>query len=143
MLYTATTAVATAPTMTRLKLWLSKLGNRIVLASATGLYHYQAQMTRPTAPERFFGPSQTTRLLPAARVGASGPLTPCCKLPANVPHRTCHKCGGVGRLLEASTAISIVDYYRCETCGHVWTHKKDDPHGPPRDVTVIPPRVKH
>ena len=53
-----------------------------------------------------------------------------------MPHRICRKCQHRGRLLEVSSSESFVEYYRCDNCGHVWTHEKDNPGGPPKDVTV-------
>jgi hypothetical protein len=34
------------------------------------------------------------------------------------------------RTIDATTAISHVNYYRCDVCGTVWHVAKDDPFGP-------------
>jgi hypothetical protein len=39
-------------------------------------------------------------------------------------------------LLEDSSRDAHVEYFRCDTCGHIWTHQKADPNSPPRPVTV-------
>ena len=49
-----------------------------------------------------------------------------------MPARTCPKCGIPGRHLVASSENAIVDYYRCDRCGHVWIIDKQ---GARRDVT--------
>jgi uncharacterized Zn finger protein len=38
------------------------------------------------------------------------------------------------RWLEGSSDGSIVDYYRCDTCGQVWTVSKVHPQAPPKTV---------
>jgi len=55
-----------------------------------------------------------------------------------MPHRTCPACQRPGRLLESSSMNALVLYYRCDHCGHVWTHDKHNPDGPPRDITGPP-----
>ena len=58
-----------------------------------------------------------------------------------MPSPTCPKCHRVGRHLIASSENSVVDYYRCDSCGHVWTL---DRQGVRRDVMiVVPKRVNH
>ena len=50
-------------------------------------------------------------------------------------------CQQPGRLLDVTGGDlfgSVVDYYRCDPCGHVWTHRKDDPNAPPVPVTTPP-----
>jgi hypothetical protein len=44
----------------------------------------------------------------------------------------CH--GTTTRWLEGSSAGSIVDYYRCDMCGHVWSVSKLHPEAPPQTV---------
>jgi hypothetical protein len=34
------------------------------------------------------------------------------------------------RTIDGITAISIVNYYRCDVCGTVWQVAKADPYGP-------------
>jgi hypothetical protein len=51
-------------------------------------------------------------------------------------HRSCPQCERPGRLLEAASESAWVLYYRCDGCGHVWTHDKDDVNSPPLDITV-------
>jgi len=41
-----------------------------------------------------------------------------------------------GRLFEHVSQEALVDYYRCDKCGHIWTHHKGNVSAPPRDVTV-------
>src|SRR5262245_16225597 len=52
-----------------------------------------------------------------------------------MPVRTCPQCQRPGRLLEATSHVSSVEYFRCDACGHVWTYDKRNPDAPPRDVT--------
>jgi len=59
-----------------------------------------------------------------------------------MPHRTCPTCQRPGRLLESASANSLVDYYRCDHCGHVWAHDKRNPDAPPRDITLPPSEPK-
>ena len=40
------------------------------------------------------------------------------------------------RLLEDSSKDALVNYFRCERCGCVWTVPKSDPDAPPQIVTV-------
>ena len=42
--------------------------------------------------------------------------------------------------LGASKEASV-GYYRCDNCGHVWTHEKDNPDAPPEDVTIRDKKV--
>jgi hypothetical protein len=38
--------------------------------------------------------------------------------------------------IASSTLFApTVDYYRCDPCGHVWTHSKFDPNAPAVSVT--------
>ena len=55
-----------------------------------------------------------------------------------MPHRICPQCERPGRLLEAASAQAWVIYYRCDACGHVWAHDKENINSPRRDVTVLP-----
>jgi uncharacterized Zn finger protein len=48
-------------------------------------------------------------------------------------HSVCPKCTQHGRHLAASSQHALVDYYRCDRCGHVWTVDKT---GKSRDVTI-------
>jgi hypothetical protein len=57
-----------------------------------------------------------------------------------MPHRLCPQCHTKGRLIETSIPSTRVEYYRCDQCEHVWIHEKDDPDGPPTDVTTRPPK---
>ena len=58
-----------------------------------------------------------------------------------MPHRVCPKCLHDGRLLEATSEAAWVAYYRCDNCGHVWTHEKARPDSPPKDVTIEPKKA--
>jgi len=53
-----------------------------------------------------------------------------------MPHRLCPHCEHPGRLLEAASRDAWVIYYRCDACGHVWAHDKQDVNSPRRDVTL-------
>jgi transposase-like protein len=53
-----------------------------------------------------------------------------------MPARTCPKCKQKGRHLAAISEDCVVEYYRCDHCGHVWTV---DALGVRRDVTVPMP----
>jgi hypothetical protein len=50
----------------------------------------------------------------------------------------CPKCLHQGRHLAASSEYALVDYYRCDRCGHVWTLDKK---GKSRNVTIDVPRT--
>ena len=74
-----------------------------------------------------------------------GQLNPRYRLPARVrriltsfamPHRACPVCRVQGRLLEDTSKGALVEYYRCDKCGRIWTHRKADPNSPPTLVTV-------
>lgn len=56
--------------------------------------------------------------------------------------RVCPKCHQVGRLLEAASQDAVVEYYRCDACGHVWSHDKGNPKAPARDVTFPPKKAE-
>ena len=58
------------------------------------------------------------------------------KIVAVVPHRLCPLCRKPGRLLPDSSHDAVVEYYRCDDCNHVWSHQKDVPESPPKQVTV-------
>jgi Zn-finger nucleic acid-binding protein len=47
--------------------------------------------------------------------------------------RICPKCQMPGRHLAATSENAVVDYYRCDGCGHVWAIDKQ---GARRDVTI-------
>jgi hypothetical protein len=54
------------------------------------------------------------------------------------PLRLCPLCRQPGRRLEVSSSnpfAQVVDYYRCDPCGHVWWHNKGDPNSPAVNVT--------
>jgi uncharacterized Zn finger protein len=53
-----------------------------------------------------------------------------------MPRRFCPQCERPGRLLEAASQNAWVIYYRCDACGHVWAHDKDDINSPRHDVTM-------
>jgi len=53
-----------------------------------------------------------------------------------MPHRICPNCQIQGRLLEGPSQDSMVEYWRCDQCGHVWSHDKSNPNAPRNDVTV-------
>jgi poly(3-hydroxybutyrate) depolymerase len=40
------------------------------------------------------------------------------------------------RLLEHVSQDALVEYYRCDECGHIWTHEKANPNSSPKMVTV-------
>jgi len=52
-----------------------------------------------------------------------------------MPVLPCPKCGRVGRRLDEASRDAYVNYYRCDTCGHVWNVSKDNPDAPSQDVT--------
>ena len=49
--------------------------------------------------------------------------------------RLCPTCQHAGRLLPDSSTGAQVEYYRCDSCGTVWTHHKDDPLAPDSSST--------
>ena len=54
--------------------------------------------------------------------------------------RVCPKCLRRGRHLTASSQQAVVDYFRCDSCGHVWAvDKLTDAKA--RDITID--LVKH
>jgi hypothetical protein len=55
---------------------------------------------------------------------------------AAMPHRLCSICQVQGRFLEHISRDALVEYYRCDACGHVWTHEKANPNSPPEPITV-------
>ena len=55
---------------------------------------------------------------------------------AAMPHRLCSMCELQGRFLEHVSRDALVEYYRCDGCEHVWTHRKVNPNSPPEPVTV-------
>ena len=43
-----------------------------------------------------------------------------------VPRETCPRClKAEGIRLPMTSEIAVVDYYRCDDCGYVWTDAKD------------------
>ena len=55
-----------------------------------------------------------------------------------MPHRLCPVCRTPGRMLPESSTDAVVEYYRCDTCGRVWTHRKDELNSPAKLVTTLP-----
>ena len=55
-----------------------------------------------------------------------------------MPQRLCLICRIEGRLLENTSQNVFVLYYRCDRCGHIWTHEKANPDAPPKDITIKP-----
>jgi hypothetical protein len=54
--------------------------------------------------------------------------------------RTCPACDThTAHLLDALSQHSSVNYYRCPSCHHVWTARKDDP-AQVHHVTPLPVR---
>jgi hypothetical protein len=54
-----------------------------------------------------------------------------------MPTRPCPHCRTtVARHLPHSSTYAVVDYFRCDTCGDVFTVKKTHPDGPFREVTI-------
>ena len=52
-----------------------------------------------------------------------------------MPIRRCPHCNTqTSLLLDATSKLATVWYYRCENCGHLWHILKTDPKG--RDVTL-------
>jgi predicted nucleic acid-binding Zn ribbon protein len=47
-----------------------------------------------------------------------------------MPVRRCPKCHEPGRLLADASKDADVYDYRCDACGHVWSHLKRDPNAP-------------
>jgi len=79
--------------------------------------------------------NHVTPLLPRAPKTAKQSLFTSGRMGCLMPHRVCPTCGKPGRLLPDSSADSIVEYWRCDTCGAVWSHRKDDPNAPAKSVT--------
>jgi Zn-finger nucleic acid-binding protein len=59
-----------------------------------------------------------------------------------MPHRLCPVCRTPGRMLPESSADAVVEYYRCDTCGRVWTHRKDELNSSAKLVTTLPTTPK-
>jgi hypothetical protein len=55
--------------------------------------------------------------------------------------RACPRCYSPGRFLEGASKETHVDYYRCDTCGHVWRYDKENPSASPVDVTMRRPKA--
>jgi rubredoxin len=61
-----------------------------------------------------------------------------------MPYRVCPKCKSVGRLLNSvgrllsESSSDALEYYRCDRCGHMWIHDKNDPSHEPKPITYIP-----
>lgn len=54
-----------------------------------------------------------------------------------MPVRPCPACGRPSpRYVSGVSETALVNYYRCEACGHVFAVSKDNPDGPHRDITV-------
>lgn len=59
---------------------------------------------------------------------------------ANAAARYCPLCGRPARVLDVGGGSFFgqsVDYYRCNSCGHVWVHDKNDPNAPVIPVTLV------
>jgi protein-arginine kinase activator protein McsA len=52
-----------------------------------------------------------------------------------MPYRACESCGQPAQLLIETSKMAMVDYYRCDTCGDVWVHDRQDPELAPERVT--------
>ena len=48
----------------------------------------------------------------------------------------CTNCRRTGRLVEGPTHLPV-EFYACDTCGHVWTQEKTDHHTPKKKVTPL------
>jgi hypothetical protein len=56
-----------------------------------------------------------------------------------MPSGCCPSCGGIFvRWLGELSKGAYVNYYRCESCAHVWDVPKDDPYAAPHHVTPLP-----
>ena len=42
-----------------------------------------------------------------------------------MPHHLCPVCRNPGRMLPAVSPDAMATYYRCDTCGRVWTHRNE------------------
>jgi len=40
--------------------------------------------------------------------------------------------------LLTAIGTEYVEYYRCDSCGHVWVRDKNDPDEKPKSITYIP-----
>jgi uncharacterized Zn finger protein len=59
-----------------------------------------------------------------------------------MPRSRCPACGSILSLwLEQLSSHLQLDYYRCESCGHVWNVAKEDPAGTP-PVPPLPAKSK-
>jgi hypothetical protein len=56
----------------------------------------------------------------------------------------CTNCRRTGRLLEGPTNLPV-EFYVCDSCGHVWTHDKNDRYTPKKKVVqpAVSFRVVH
>ena len=55
-----------------------------------------------------------------------------------MPYRLCPICKLQGRLLEHTSQDAVVEYFRCDRCGHIWSHQRMDPAAPAVDVAIRP-----
>jgi hypothetical protein len=54
-----------------------------------------------------------------------------------MPMDLCPKClKPEPKWLESTSAMAVVNYYRCDGCGHVWHIPKAEPDARPTSVTV-------
>jgi hypothetical protein len=53
-------------------------------------------------------------------------------------YQPCPTCEKPGDLLAASSNNVTVEYYRCDSCGTVWTYDRRNPDAKPK--IVLPPR---
>jgi len=59
-----------------------------------------------------------------------------------MPYHDCPRCFvKTGRHLTASSENSSVNYYRCDSCGHVWAIEKDARKAKPHDVTITTKKI--
>lgn len=62
-----------------------------------------------------------------------------------MPIRPCPTCQrSTPKLLPEASITAIVNYYRCDHCGHVWSVLKVSPHGPHRTVApgILPEEMR-
>ena len=53
-----------------------------------------------------------------------------------MPARLCPTCHHPGRLLAHSSSGAVVEYWRCDACGAVWSHDKRVTDSPAKPVTT-------
>jgi predicted RNA-binding Zn-ribbon protein involved in translation (DUF1610 family) len=66
-----------------------------------------------------------------------------CSASVPMPRSRCPACGSILSLwLEQLSSHLQLDYYRCESCGHVWNVAKEDPAATPPPVPPLPAKSK-